>query len=76
MGECVFTGLLILPPLRCGKTLLKVRYCECVVNKHLGVDLLEESICLVGWLGTVQCGFNPIKTAVKDSREKSWLVKT
>lgn len=62
--------------LRCDKTSLQVRYCECGANQHLGVDLLKVSMCLVGWLGTVQYGLNPTQTAVMDSREKSWLAKT
>lgn len=77
MGRCVcLYRLFILTPLRCDKTSLQVRYCECVANQHLGVDLLKVSLCLVGWLGTVQWGLNPTQTAVKDSRDESWLVKT
>lgn len=77
MGGCAcLYRPFILTPLRCGKTSLQVRCCECAASKHLGVDPLEDSMCLVGWLGTVQCGFNPIQAAGKGSREESWLVKT
>lgn len=71
----------MIPPGR-GVMSLQVKYCMCIASKHSGADLLEVYLAFMcvcapaGLASNNAVCFNTVQTAVRDSEEGSWLVKT